>query len=59
VHHPDTVIWQVETADEADDAEQDAGAFKPLVAALIPDEMAAADNESSSSSGDSESSDNA
>lgn len=60
VHHPDTVIWQVETADEAGDAERDEAAFKPLVAALIPDEMAGADDDSeSSSSGDSEPGDNA
>ena len=57
LHHPDTVIWQVETEDEPGSGEGDA-AFKPLVAALIPDEMALADDESGSS-GDSESCDNA
>ena len=49
LHHPDTVIWQVETADEAEEDGGHEAAFKPLVAALIPDDMAHADDGSSSS----------
>ena len=53
LHHPDTVIWQVETADGSDDEGTDA--FKPLVAALIPDSMACDDDENESASGSSSS----
>ena len=54
VHHPDAVIWQVETADGSEEEATEA-AFKPLVAALIPDSMAcveSSDDESESSSSD-------
>ena len=56
IHHPDAVVWQVETAQE-EAAAADATAHVPLVAALIPDEMAGGDSESSSSSSSSSSSD--
>lgn len=55
LHHPDCVIWQVETAEEdGDGCARDEAAFKPLVAALIPDELAEADESSSSESSESE-----
>jgi hypothetical protein len=51
LHHPDCVIWQVETADGSEDEGSEV-AFKPLVAALIPDSMACveSDNDESESS---------
>ncbi len=57
VHHPDTVVWQVEGAEdeplpEVADAPDAAAAYAPLIAAVIPDELAAnLDSGSESSSG--------
>ncbi len=59
LHHPDTVIWQVEAQDdaagEAHGGEAAAGVHTPLVAALIPDALAAAAGSGSDSGSDSES----
>lgn len=51
LHHPDTVIWQVE-AGETEETEAEAApeaGYTPLVAALIPDALAVVDSEDAGS----------
>lgn len=58
VHHPDAVVWQVEMqeADEDGERQGEGGAEGggPLIAALIPDELAAEGSDSESGSSSSE-----